>query len=70
MLPPLGGRSAKSSGKASVAVAGTVPEHVRRGDVPRVSLLSGSTRGLEVLVNPTSRRWIDICDHCSPQTLS
>lgn len=32
---PLGGHLAKSLGAVSVAVASTVPEHVRRGDVPR-----------------------------------
>ena len=40
--------------------------------VPMAVSLSGTTRGLEVLVlvSLTSRRWIDTCDHSSPHTSS
>jgi hypothetical protein len=63
-------------GEARVTDAITVPEHIGCGgvptNVPTAASLSGTTPGLEVfvLVNLTSRRWVDTCDHSSPQTSS
>ena len=62
-------------GEDRVALTVVVPEH--EGDVmcrgvPTATSLRGTMRGLEilVLVNLSSRRGIDTCDHSNPQTSS